>query len=148
MTVTEKREQVQHYCDETLCCDCVLSDNKGCSWCTNNDIDDCDEEVLDEALKVISESTEPTKDKVAEQTEPAEPVEDKVNHPNHYTQGIECIDEMVMMFGVDAVMTFCKLNVWKYRKRALHKNGQEDLDKSDWYVKKYQELQRSLGYGA
>ena len=155
MTVSEKRKQVHEYCETIWCCDCVLNSEKG-KWCNNHDICDSDEEALDEALKLISESAEPTEDKVAEQTEPApieptestDPVEDKVNHPNHYTQGIECIDEMVMMFGVDAVMTFCKLNVWKYRKRALHKNGQEDLDKSDWYVKKYQELQRSLGYGA
>ena len=66
---------------------------------------------------------------------------DMVNHPPHYTQdGIECIDEMIMVFGEATVMDFCLCNVWKYRKRALLKNGQEDLDKANWYMKKYKEL--------
>lgn len=76
---------------------------------------------------------------------PTEPVEDMVNKPSHYNHGMECIDEMIMIFGIDAVMTFCKLNVWKYRKRALHKNGQEDIDKSNWYINKYLELKEKCG---
>jgi hypothetical protein len=74
-------------------------------------------------------------------------VEDIVNKPSHYNHGMECIDEMILIFGIDAVMTFCKLNVWKYRKRALHKNGQEDIDKSNWYINKYYELQERLNNG-
>ena len=67
---------------------------------------------------------------------------DAVNHPSHYCQegSMECIDEMLAVFGVEAVAYFCLLNVWKYRKRAVHKNGEEDLKKSDWYMKKYLEL--------
>lgn len=69
-----------------------------------------------------------------------EPV-DMVNHPPHYTHGgIEAIDEMIDVFGIEAVKHFCICNVWKYRKRALHKNKQEDLDKADWYMAKYREL--------
>jgi hypothetical protein len=26
----------------------------------------------------------------------------------------------------------------------MYKNGQEDMDKSDWYIKKYHELDNSL----
>lgn len=72
----------------------------------------------------------------------ADPNPDPVNHPSHYCQegSMECIDEMVAVFGKDAVMNFCLLNVWKYRKRAIFKNGAEDLKKSDWYMKKYCEL--------
>ena len=67
--------------------------------------------------------------------------EDKINHPSHYCQGgMECIDEMVALFGETATQHFCLLNVWKYRKRAIFKNGQEDMDKADWYLKKYFEL--------
>lgn len=68
--------------------------------------------------------------------------DDAVNHPSHYKQdgSIECIDEMIAVFGKDAVKNFCLLNVWKYRKRALYKNGDEDMQKSDWYMKKYLEL--------
>lgn len=67
---------------------------------------------------------------------------DNVNHPSHYCQdgAMECIDEMVAVFGVRAVMNFCLCNVWKYRKRAMFKNGKEDLEKSDWYMKKFVEL--------
>ena len=72
--------------------------------------------------------------------------EDVVNHPSHYCQdgSMECIDEMVAVFGKEAVMNFCLLNVWKYRKRAVFKNGEEDLKKSDWYMKKYLELKGEL----
>lgn len=67
---------------------------------------------------------------------------EKVNHPKHYNRpnGMECIDEMVLIFGIQEAKTFCKLNAWKYRYRAADKNGKEDLEKSDWYIQKYKEL--------
>ena len=67
---------------------------------------------------------------------------DVVNKPKHYNRegGFESIEEMEMVFGTEAVMHFCLLNVWKYRYRAADKNGEEDLRKSDWYMKKYFEL--------
>ena len=67
---------------------------------------------------------------------------DMVNYPPHYTRknAMECIDEMELIFGKQAVMNFCLCNVWKYRFRANAKNGEEDLRKSDWYMKKYMEL--------
>lgn len=70
---------------------------------------------------------------------------DNVNHPSHYCQegSMECIDEMLMLFGREEVMHFCKLNAWKYRKRALYKNKEEDMKKSDWYLAKYKELKES-----
>ena len=70
---------------------------------------------------------------------------DPVNHPSHYCQdgGIECIDEMIAVFGVEAVRNFCLLNVWKYRKRAVFKNGEEDMKKADWYMKKWMELKEN-----
>ena len=67
--------------------------------------------------------------------------EDMVNHPSHYEHGIECIDEMILLYGRDETMSFCKLNSHKYRKRALDKGGREDQDKSDWYVKEYAYLE-------
>ena len=68
--------------------------------------------------------------------------EELVNHPKHYTRedAMECIDEMVMLFGREETKVFCKLNAWKYRYRAAEKNGIEDLKKSDWYIQKYKEL--------
>nr|DAQ07311.1 MAG TPA: nucelotide kinase [Caudoviricetes sp.] len=62
---------------------------------------------------------------------------DMVNHPSHYEHGIECIDEMILLYGVVETMSFCKLNAHKYRKRAFDKGGREDQDKSDWYMKEY-----------
>lgn len=68
---------------------------------------------------------------------------ENVEHPKHYNRegGMECIDEMVLLFGLQNTATFCKLNAWKYRYRAADKNGTEDLAKSDWYINKYKELQ-------
>jgi len=66
---------------------------------------------------------------------------DNVNHPKHYQGKHECIDEMIAMFGVEAVKHFCMCNVYKYRYRASAKNGQEDLDKADWYMDKLMELE-------
>ena len=65
-----------------------------------------------------------------------------VDHPSHYNANgaMECIDEMVLIFGKEATMHFCLLNAWKYRYRANSKNGQEDWDKANWYIAKYKEL--------
>lgn len=65
-----------------------------------------------------------------------------VEHPSHYNRegSMECIDEMILIFGVEAVKNFCLCNAWKYRYRAADKNGAEDLAKSDWYIRKYNEL--------
>ena len=65
-----------------------------------------------------------------------------INHPSHYNRpgAMETIDEMIVIFGKKAVRIFCILNAWKYRARALKKNGEEDLLKSDWYIDKACEL--------
>ena len=67
---------------------------------------------------------------------------DNVSHPQHYNRegAMECIDEMMVLFGPLETATFCKLNAWKYRYRAADKNGEEDLKKSDWYIHKYIEI--------
>ena len=68
--------------------------------------------------------------------------ENTVNHPKHYnTHKHECIDEMIALFGVEAVKGFCKCNVHKYRYRAEAKCGSEDLDKANWYMDKLMELE-------
>lgn len=68
---------------------------------------------------------------------------EKINHPKHYNRenSIECIDEMIEVFGINYVKAFCLCNVWKYRYRAGQKEDSvEDLKKSDWYMRKYIEL--------
>lgn len=61
-----------------------------------------------------------------------------VNHPQHYniTGRKECIEEMIDIYGIDAVITFCNLNAYKYKYRHELKNGDEDLQKADWYYSK------------
>ena len=84
-----------------------------------------------------------TKDGVVYKIPPKEDQMDvTVNHPPHYIRGggMECIDEMVLVFGKMVVADYCLCNVWKYRYRAADKNGAEDLAKSDWYMRKYKEL--------
>ena len=73
---------------------------------------------------------------------------DIVNKPAHYAaNGMECIYEMVMLYGFEETMAFCKLNCHKYRKRALDKGGRTDIEKSDWYISTYIELAESKKRG-
>lgn len=65
-------------------------------------------------------------------------IKDNVNHPSHYTQGaIECIDAIAEatkgLFGIEAV---CTANIIKYVWRWKFKNGVEDLEKAEWYLKR------------
>ena len=71
--------------------------------------------------------------------------EDVVNHPSHYETGkFECFDIMREIFGDEAVMNFCICNAFKYVYRHKNKNGLEDLQKSIWYLKKYEEINKEL----
>ena len=64
-----------------------------------------------------------------------EPKKQKVDHPEHYNQTkYECIEEMIHLFGIEAVKNFCKCNIYKYKYRANFKNGEEDLKKADKYM--------------
>lgn len=56
---------------------------------------------------------------------------DIINHPTHYTQGIEVYD-----FIESHNMSFAQGNVIKYVSRYEHKNGLEDLKKAQWYLNK------------
>lgn len=62
-----------------------------------------------------------------------------VNHPLHYnSQGRkECWDEMIDLFGFDAVVSFDVLNAYKYLYRAGLKEGNpetQDLKKIQQYI--------------
>ena len=69
--------------------------------------------------------------------------EDVVNEPSHYKHGtFEVIDEMVIMFGIEDTITFCRLNAWKYRARAPYKgNMEQDLAKANRYLEMAAELE-------
>ena len=68
---------------------------------------------------------------------------DMVNDPPHYKQHeMECIDEMLVVFGVQAVIDYCRCAAWNYRYRAPYKHKfKMDNDKADWYLKKAKELE-------
>lgn len=62
---------------------------------------------------------------------------DKINHPEHYTQGgVECIDaiDSVICGFENPVEAFYTAQVLRYIWRWPHKNGLEDLQKAQWYL--------------
>ena len=67
---------------------------------------------------------------------------EQVNHPQHYkTYDVETLDMMIRIWGVQETISFCKLNAFKYRMRAGHKdNAQQDINKALWYENKMKEL--------
>ena len=127
MTIDEKRVALENWCDgHGECGTCVLNgfpeiDCDFVGKCHAGDSVWSDERI-EEAYGAVFSS--------------------KVNHPKHYNRegGMECIEEMLLIFGREAVKHFCLCNAWKYRYRASDKNGAEDLNKSDWYLAKYKEL--------
>lgn len=129
MTIDEIKARYGSNEDEyVLCDDCPLDGLDLCPvGCTG--YEDCWEAIKD----YFDKNGDPDTDVVNH---------DAVNHPAHYQGKHECIDEMIALFGVEAVKAFCKCNVYKYRFRAANKNGQEDLDKADWYMDKLMELEK------
>ena len=125
MTRGEKLNILNRYCDNRTCgTDCFMQ-----SICRDNYND---EDFTDEKLDFAMSHLCPNGDES----------EDLINKPKHYNRegAMECIDEMQLIFGTEAVKHFCLCNAWKYRYRATEKNGDEDLAKSDFYIKKYKEL--------
>lgn len=67
---------------------------------------------------------------------------DMVNAPPHYQGKHECLDEMISLFGLEAVKHFCMCNVYKYRFRADKKNGADDIAKAERYMDILMKLQK------
>lgn len=69
-----------------------------------------------------------------------------VNHPSHYNHGgMETIDKMIKLYGIEKVKAFCELNAFKYRDRAGYKGSSDsaiarDIHKALWYENKLNEL--------
>lgn len=122
MTVEEMHEEIMKHCNGKLCGeDCLI---RGvCSPIAGRFLENPDK--CKEAMAILHPE-----------------VEDIINHPSHYCRegGMECLDEMELIFGKEALKHFCLCNAWKYRYRASAKNGDEDLKKSDFYMRKYKEL--------
>lgn len=130
MTVEEKRKELHGYCDGFHVCDHCMFFGKPCDWDSD---EDCERLYAQLTAGKLQEDV-PTPDPNANV--------DIVNHPPHYCRegSMECIEEMELIFGKEAVKHFCLCNAWKYRYRSSAKNGEEDIKKSDWYIRKYKEL--------
>ena len=62
-------------------------------------------------------------------------LEDMVNNPSHYNKaGIECIEAIRAATG-DGYEYYLQGNIMKYLWRYRYKNGTEDLEKAQWYLK-------------
>jgi len=63
--------------------------------------------------------------------------DDPVNRPKHYRQGgIECIDAIKSaVTGATPVEAVFVANIIKYVWRYRKKNGVNDLEKAQWYLK-------------
>lgn len=92
-----------------------------CETCWNREFVTVEEE---EMKKESDKPTEATKTPSA------------IDHPSHYCQGgVECIDAIkAATVGLNGFEGFCAGNAIKYLFRWKHKNGVEDLKKSQWYV--------------
>ena len=67
---------------------------------------------------------------------------DPVNHPSHYGQGeIEAIDYIKDFLTEEEFIGYCRGNIAKYLHRWRYKNGKQDLEKAEWYLKKLIETQ-------
>lgn len=71
---------------------------------------------------------------------------DMVNHPSHYADhcSIECKDAMCVGFGNELYFNFCLMNAFKYIWRHKYKNGNEDLDKANWYLNEAETMNDDL----
>lgn len=75
-----------------------------------------------------------------------------VFHPTHYNQSErkECWDEMIELFGKDAVLIFDVLNAYKYYYRKGFKDGnscEQDTEKMRNYMNHAEELnERKISY--
>ena len=64
------------------------------------------------------------------------PKEDPVEHPPHYNKGtLEAIDYIEQQLE-DGFSDYLEGNVLKYLHRWRYKNGIEDLNKAQWYLKR------------
>ena len=137
MTIKEKRMALHRFCNRAdhTCMNCVLYtwepvEFKACDFMVDADsMDYWSDDLICEAYDMVFHPSQPD-------IPDDQPTPSAVEHPKHYNRegAMECINEMVLIFGIEETMIFCKLNAWKYRYR------EEDLKKSDWYIRMYEKL--------
>lgn len=139
MTVKEMKQEIDAYCSDRFACNVTDLGKHKCPLLDDNcTYDHNDEDNIKQSYEKLF--GKPPVDVPTE--EPTEVTHDVINKPNHYCRdgAMECIDEMVLVFGKEVVKNFCLCNIWKYRYRSAAKNGEEDIKKSDRYVQIYKGL--------
>lgn len=117
MTVEEKRNKVNKYCDDTTCSNCLLTK----TFCGDNgemclNIELASEEELNEALEIINDFKNPIK-------------------PNYYNDTKIAPIDVIEDWDLD----FCLGSALKYIKRAGKKENNpsvQDLKKVIWYIER------------
>lgn len=61
-----------------------------------------------------------------------------VDRPAHYNNGgVECIDYIEQVLGLEGFIDYCHGNIIKYQHRYKHKgNALQDMKKAQWYMNK------------
>jgi hypothetical protein len=70
---------------------------------------------------------------------------DPVNRPAHYNLGggVECIDYIKQVLGLEGFIAYCHGNFIKYQHRYRYKqNPLEDMQKAQWYLNKMLEAMK------
>lgn len=115
-------------------CECPLKEKcpfgDDCEWSVeNNTAEGIKNQIrtLEAYLKMRDEA-----DKATETTK----TPSAIDHPSHYNKGnVECIDAIkAATVGLNGFEGFCAGNAIKYLFRWKHKNGVEDLKKSQVYI--------------
>lgn len=128
MTTEKMKARLEQFCKNRKRC------GEGCRGCALEGLDNCN---FDDFSNF---STECMYYHVFENEK------EEINHPDRYAGGkYECIEVMQDIFGKEAVLSFCKLNAFKYIWREKQKNGVQDMKKAAWYINKYIELSEESG---
>ena len=64
---------------------------------------------------------------------------DIINSPAHYQGEIECIECIKAQMSYEEFKGYLRGNSIKYMWRYNRKNGLEDLQKAEWYLKRLQQ---------
>lgn len=137
------REEKEEKSNKLICCcmnspcmfKTVSEDNVCCYWESESNFKDIMKIVQQKCGCELKENCEESS-----RVKKVNP-DNNVDHPERYNKFTnECIDEMITVFGIDAVIDFCQCNVWKYRYRNT---CEEDLKKADWYMNKLMELKKN-----
>ena len=128
MTVEEKREALQRYCNENIfyCSKCKLHKKYG-DLCHGEFISPCysDNKIKADYEMVFGNECTPNDPTPVLSLPNITNTTDNINSPSHYTYGkIECID-----FIQDKQLNFCLGNAIKYIVRAGHKHSDSLTDK-------------------